>query len=665
MTWLSALSAWQWVVLGLVPPLIIMLYFLKLRRVPLEVPSTYLWTRTIEDMHVNSIWQKLRNSLLLFLQLMVVLFLALALLRPGCQGDSLEGEYFIFLIDNSASMSATDTSEAENRLEDAKEQVQRMIDQLEPDDKAMIISFSNASRVVQSYTQKKSQLRKQLKSITQTERSTDIREALQAAAALANPGRSSVKGDAEYQVADAVEAQLHIFTDGVFPNIQDFGLGNLQAQYHPIGSYEVPNNVGIIAFSISDDVNLTGKMQAFAQLINSGEEEKTVTIEFELNGELVDAKSITIRATDTQELAFPLTAFVKDLEETARVKLSIKEDDDFVLDNVAYNVVNPPRPARVLIVTEQNPFLEMALDTGTVRKMAEVSFENHSFLDEKAFKDDAELGLYDLIVFDQCAPDRMPECSTVFINAVPKDSEWSMGEPQFPTLLLDFNTTHPVMASISMSRIQIAESSELTGPKSMNPLLESTFGTLIGIAPRGGFEDLVISFPLVEHTESGALEYNTDWGSKLSFPLFVQNVLEVLGGGARYQALKTSQPGELVEVRTQIPFPAVNIEDPEGSATKVARDKDGTYVYSQAEKSGIYRVEDAEDNEQVKMFAVNLTNASESQITVRDKLEIGFEEIKGTAGRVPVRHEYWTWFALTALLILIVEWLVYNRRVFI
>ena len=71
-----------WVILGSIPPLILTLYFLKLRRTPLEVPSTYLWTKTIEDLHVNSIWQRLRNSLLLLLQILLVLLLILACLGP-------------------------------------------------------------------------------------------------------------------------------------------------------------------------------------------------------------------------------------------------------------------------------------------------------------------------------------------------------------------------------------------------------------------------------------------------------------------------------------------------------------------------------------------------------------------------------------------------------
>ena len=36
----NMLSWWQWLILAAVPPAIIALYFLKLKRRPLEVPST-------------------------------------------------------------------------------------------------------------------------------------------------------------------------------------------------------------------------------------------------------------------------------------------------------------------------------------------------------------------------------------------------------------------------------------------------------------------------------------------------------------------------------------------------------------------------------------------------------------------------------------------------
>ncbi len=112
--WMNMLAWWQWTILAAIPPAVILLYFLKLKRRPVEVPSTYLWQRSIEDMHVNSIWQRLRRNLLLFLQLLIIFLAMLALLRPGCRGHKLIGNRFVFLIDNSASMSATDQKPTPN-----------------------------------------------------------------------------------------------------------------------------------------------------------------------------------------------------------------------------------------------------------------------------------------------------------------------------------------------------------------------------------------------------------------------------------------------------------------------------------------------------------------------------------------------------------------------
>ncbi len=83
MSILNMLNWWQWSLLAAVPPAILLLYFLKLKRTPLEVPSTYLWHKSIEDLHVNSIWQRLRTSILLFLQLLLIAVAMIALLRPG------------------------------------------------------------------------------------------------------------------------------------------------------------------------------------------------------------------------------------------------------------------------------------------------------------------------------------------------------------------------------------------------------------------------------------------------------------------------------------------------------------------------------------------------------------------------------------------------------
>src|SRR5260370_11473337 len=123
---INTLVWWQWGLLALVPPAIIALYFLKLKRQPLEVPSTYLWSRAIEDLHVNAIWQRLRQSLLLFLQLLFFALVALALFGPGWKGRESITDRIILMLDTSASMSATDVGRS--RLDEAKRQAETMID---------------------------------------------------------------------------------------------------------------------------------------------------------------------------------------------------------------------------------------------------------------------------------------------------------------------------------------------------------------------------------------------------------------------------------------------------------------------------------------------------------------------------------------------------------
>src|SRR5262249_53578221 len=103
-----ALPWWGGLILLIVPFAVVLLYFLKLKRKPIQVPSTFLWKKSVEDLHVNSLLQWLRENVLLLLQLLILICLPYAAMSFRFHGSKGEGRHYIVMIDNSASMSAND-----------------------------------------------------------------------------------------------------------------------------------------------------------------------------------------------------------------------------------------------------------------------------------------------------------------------------------------------------------------------------------------------------------------------------------------------------------------------------------------------------------------------------------------------------------------------------
>ena len=173
----------------------------------------------------------------------------------------------------------------------------------------MVISFADEASVEQSYTTSRSQLKQKIKAIRQSQRPSNLQEALVAASGLANPGRTSDKASAiDVQVADALEAHMLIFSDGAVAKVPEFLMGNLTAEYRPIGTaIGIPENLGVTGFSINDQLQDSGQVQVFARLQNSGMEPSSSNVSLLVDGQLVDARKITVDGLQSTSLNFDLT----------------------------------------------------------------------------------------------------------------------------------------------------------------------------------------------------------------------------------------------------------------------------------------------------------------------------------------------------------------------
>ena len=689
----NMLSWWQWTILAAVPPAILLLYFLKLKRRPLEVPSTYLWHRSIEDLHVNTIWQRLRRNLLLFLQLLLIFLAMLAVLRPGWRSEKRIGQRSIFAIDNSASMQATD--QEPSRLEEAKRQVHELIDQMDRGDVAMLVSFADSARVEQMFTHSGRQLHRAVDAIRPTERLTSLSEALLVASGLANPGRSADDAS-DVPVADPLPATLYVFSDGKFPDVSDFSLGNLDPVYTPIGSLEAAN-VGIEAFSVRRHVADSALLQAFARLGNFGRREASVSVELRMDGQVVDADEVQISAGETRSVAFDLAVV-----DAAVLELRVITGDDLKCDDVAWTVVNPPRKSKVLLVTPGNEFLDFAFATTSVLDRADVTVVSPDFLGQEQYQQQAGVGAYDLVIYDRCRPKKMPRANTLFIGDVPpagegrgdrgegpaaRDEEekkptdrgpWSAGPKVAGAVILDSDWTHPLMQWIDLGNVDLDNPTPLEMPPGGSSLVDiqwigpdkaSHVGSAFAVAPRDEFQDAVMGFVLIDQAvgDDGkpATFIGTNWPIRPSFPVFVLNLLYYLAGSQTTMEGAAVRPGEPVSLESPVPGGTLEVRTPSGQTIKLKEAKPGKSAFTGTSELGVYQVRSGSQTPQ--HFAVNLFAASESDIRPSPEIKIGrgTPVEANTSAWDTTRRELWKWLLLVGLIVLAVEWYIYHRRVYL
>ncbi|HJT78907.1 MAG TPA: VWA domain-containing protein [Gemmataceae bacterium] len=709
---------WAALVLLLIPLLIVLLYFLKLKRKPLHVPSTFLWRKSIEDLHVNALFQWLRNNLLLLLQLLTLLALIYALMNFQVHGATTTGEHYILMIDNSASMSATDV--APNRLAQAKAEAQKVIDAHSDQDVGMVLVFNSEATTWQSYTNDRAVLRRAIEQIPPTQRPTRLKDALELADGLANPRRSAENEasrpaneqpgkERTYVTPEGIPTQVHLFSDGRFPDVPDFTLGNLNLHFHSVGKAGPENvdNVGLVTFNASRDEKDPSKVQVLVGVRNYRAKPVPVRVQLEVRqgGELKDFQqqaarplgqgpaapedagapalvpARTVVAAKDREPAQDrpgegLAAFdLSGIDERTNFVLHaslVNEHDQFALDNDAWLILGVVRKARVLIVSESNPVLHAFFDNAPTQKVAAVTYLAPADLkDPTKYARPARDGQYDLVIFDRCAPatvDDMPVGNTLFIGDVPppwkKASLPALKNPHVKGWLSKDPLLRYLAALYEIGvdeafRFELDPAKDPRVPPRVPRLLESDKdAALLFALPRESFRDVVMAFPLV--TDDG--DWNTNWPLQPSFPLFLRNVLYTLGNVSDAATEPLVQPGQVKILRPDVAVPEVEVTDPAGHAEALRRGHRADFNFAKTEQVGVYGVTWAGGGQ--RLFAVNLLDPDESNVEPRPEIQVGGTKVTAGATTLQAR-ETWKWVAVAALALLLLEWFVYNRRIFV
>jgi len=598
---------------------IILLYMLRLRRREILVSSTYLWQQILQDNEANTPWQRLRRNLLLLLQLLILLFLVLALARPFMVVPAVGTGQIALLLDASASMNATDIDGA-SRLDEAKRRALEIVDTLGGDDTMTVIRVADVPEVLA--TNDPLLLRTAINGAQPSHAAADWVAALTLAA---GEGRS------------ASDFNVIIISDGSLGDPARLPTINGEVRYVPIGQSN--DNVAITALATRA---LPGEEpQLFAQVTNFGDADTEVIFDLRVDGELFDADSYTIPANGSVPIisrALPL-GFT-----TLQAGLTLPADsttpDYLAEDNSAWSVSSGGGERRVLVMSPGNLFLNQVMRTLP-------SVDERSAPIERGLPEED----YDLYIFDSYLPETLPDADMLIINPPRSTDLFTVGAQSDATTNPTVETSDPRMAFVDFDNVHIL-SFDPVAAEWAEPLITVEGGALLLVGEVGGRQVAILTFNLLE----------SDLPLQITWPVLMSNLLEWY---TPRDVLPTNslKVGDSLAISPPFEASSIRITAPDGTETTLPVDRD-TLVYTATDAPGIYTLDVIGGGTSIQSvpFAVNLFDSAESDITPHAEIALGGTTVTETQEEELGQREFWPWAALLALLILLIEWFAYHRR---
>ena len=620
-------------------PLVVLLHFLKLRRHTHLVPSIMHWLSTGEDRRANVPFQRLRNLLLPLLQVLFLVLLTCSVARPIVRRPGIMPGKAILIVDNSASMLSMEMGQTRMAL--AKQAALKQIAEISAGGGIMLMATQGVDTYIrQAFTTDTSQLRHAIAGITPTHLPRNLQPVFDAVTRYADAPQDSV-----FFISDSVE------------NLPDISL-----PLHKIAVGGDAENVGIVQFSVDSVVDW---YEVLVRIQNFADTPKEFNVQLAVESSPLDDKRVTIPPEKTQSVLF--SGDPRGLAEKI-ISVHLDIEDDFSLDNSATAVLSGVSPLRILLVSDnQRSLLPELLG----------SYGQHVDLNVVVPADYHGTGNADIAIFDGSTPagrevlgnfSEVPNrMGIIFINPG-SDLPFIQGETASVETdrelarVIKTDDAHPLMADVSLQGLQVGESTYRDLPIWGHSLVETEKGSLIWIGtPEMDSQFLVFEFAAFNPDSAFAVRIPAG-------PLFVYRCLAWFEAGTA-----PLQPVVFREGRTRHAFRTGEsvVIALRGTASRLhVRKPDGTLVtlegsiFTGTDQIGVYTLF-ADDGRELERFTVNLLDATESALSHSTTTTIDRDGVTPPVletGLQPIAQEVWRWFALGALLLLLVEWWFYHRN---
>ena len=611
--------------LALAVPIIIF-YMLRLRREELSVSSSLLWRRALQDRTANAPWQRLRRNLLLLLQLLLLVLLVFSLARPFVFVRAVATGNLVVALDGSASMQSLDEAQGTSRFERGVREANALVDGLQADERMSLIWAGPEASIAASATGNKAVLHGALKALQASNGQADMNSALTLAAASAR------------QLNDAT---VVLISDGALASAAGQASGPLPAmpaktRYINVGISQA--NVAITSLSLRDS---PAGPELFAGMYNSGTRPVHALLSVKVDGQLRDSRGVELPAGG--DATTTLQGLPLDMQ-VAEAHLAVTEAGANMLaaDDTAWALRPHPPSSNVLLVSENNSFLEKALNLMPAVKLFKVTPSQY-----------APSEGFGLTVLDAAVPTPVPS-GNLLLFAPPNSSLVPVsGTIQFPRIGV-VASNDPLLRFVDLSTVHLSAAARMSAPAWARVLARTTDGDpLIMAGETGGRRVVAVAFDL----------HQSDLPLQVAFPILLSNLLGWLQPVSSVDAPPSLSPGAPVSIRPQTSADGIVVVAP-GGGKRTTLQSAPQISFADTDALGVYSVEQSAGGKPLgepEHFAINLFSREESDITPHPELAFTGTGVAATGTDLKRPLDVWPWLLLLALVVLSLEWWFYNR----
>lgn len=657
-------------------PVIVLLYLLKLRRLPARVSTLMFWQRVTADNRRRALFQRLRQLLSLLLHLLIFTLLLFALARPELAAFRVgtgAGSSTVILLDCRAQMQARHGGEtyfAAARL--AAEGYLRRASARSP---VALLAAGSAPRVLAGFSGDEKALLGGLEHAAAVDAGGKIEDAIK----LADDLLAARSGERRIVVlTDHSPAEVETKTASTRSTVE----------WHPVNRTNAPReNVGITRLTARPLPNSPQTDEVMLELENFGPTRQSGSVELSLDARTLDVKPYDLAPGERRTEIYPALAARGNLANargwvTAHLVPGAGTRDALALDDDAFAVIPPSQPLRVLLVTRGNWFLE-----GIFKADEQIEFNQLAPDNFQA----AQAAGFDAVVLDDVLPpgfedlESLPPGNFLFVRQAPAPLG---GMPSTPPVdrpvVTDTDKDSPLLRLVDLRDIAFIRAQAWTLPAAggwrFGAPVRSLEGPLVVTGERtsqstGGSRKAPARFVALAFSPTDSVELPL----RVAFPLFVRNTVAFLGrrdgpaaddlaGGSGLRAGETLRlaAGETIWQKGQLAYGPLTGEIP------AAEILSGPTIF-EPEKNGFYLRRGTDGV--AHWLAVNTFDRQVSALNAAASPSPANNEGASQGKSIPAQVHWlsgwieavrvwppWIYLAVTALVICTLEWWGFHRR---